>query len=218
MNEFNPSSPAATLPQPDQRTFSEKDRSDLESLLAEYPCVEQVAVVQQERHEGGLELVAYFATEDNCALALPPLEAYLSRAVQAHLVPTHFTQRESLPLAADGSIDRGALLLAREAPAIQAAKPMSEIEERVLAVVRDTIHVQTVTLDDNFFDVGGHSLLGTQFVLRARKVFGVKITLRDVFEAETVADLAARIESLIFEEIEALSEQEASQLNPENVA
>ena len=192
---------------------------DLEALIAEYPCMEQVAMVFEPTRDGGVERVVYFATEGNCAIALAPLEAYLGRMVEEHRRPTRYTQREHLPMTPDGEIDREALLhgTASEAPA-PTRQPATEIEERVLAVVRETINVSTVSLEDNFFDVGGHSLLGTQFVLRARKVFGVKITLRDVFEAETVAELAARIEALILEEIDALSEQEASQLGTERVA
>jgi acyl carrier protein len=70
---------------------------------------------------------------------------------------------------------------------------------------------ERVGIDDNFFLMGGHSLLGTQLVLRARDAFGVDLTLLHLFEAQTVGKLAATIERLAMEKLEAMSEEEAQQ-------
>ena len=66
-----------------------------------------------------------------------------------------------------------------------------------------------VGVDDNFFLLGGHSLLGTQVVLRAGEAFGIDLTLRDLFQAPTIRQLATRIEEIVFAMIEAMDDDEA---------
>jgi acyl carrier protein len=88
----------------------------------------------------------------------------------------------------------------------------SEAEVVLLGIVRELLKDDSVGPDDDFFLVGGHSLLGTQLVIRARKTFGVKIALRDLFEAGTVAKLAARIEELLMEELDSMSDEEIARL------
>jgi acyl carrier protein len=86
------------------------------------------------------------------------------------------------------------------------------MEESVLALVRETALNDSIGLDDNFFMAGGYSLLGTQFVLRARRQYGIDFSLRDLFEVDTIGELARLIETRILEDIEALSEGEALRL------
>lgn len=86
----------------------------------------------------------------------------------------------------------------------------SEVEMTLLGIVRETLRNQAIGPEDDFFLAGGHSLLGTQLVIRVRKAFGVKVSLNDLFEAGTVAQLALRVEELIVEEIDSLSDEEAA--------
>ena len=80
-----------------------------------------------------------------------------------------------------------------------------EVEDTLLGIVRDLLQNPSIKPEDDFFLAGGYSLLGTQLVIRARKTFGVKVALHDLFDAGSVARLAVRIEELIVEEIDALS-------------
>jgi acyl carrier protein len=127
------------------------------------------------------------------------------------MLPAFFTRLDAMPLTSNGKIDRKALpapVLHTE-PRETQPEPASEVEEAVLALVREVVGVPTIGLQDFFFSVGGHSLLGTQFVMRARQAFGVKITLRDLFETETIAEIAARVEELILEDIASMTDDEA---------
>jgi acyl carrier protein len=88
----------------------------------------------------------------------------------------------------------------------------SDAEAALLGIVRELLKNDTIGVDDDFFLAGGHSLLGTQLVIRARKAFGVKIALRDLFEAGTVRRLAARVEDLVREEIDAMTADEMARM------
>jgi acyl carrier protein len=85
-----------------------------------------------------------------------------------------------------------------------------EVETTLLSIVRELLKNNQIGPDDDFFLAGGHSLLGTQLVIRARKAFGVKVAIRDLFEAGTVTRLAARIEELIMDDINSMSDEEVS--------
>jgi len=85
-----------------------------------------------------------------------------------------------------------------------------EVESTLLSIVRELLKNDQIGPEDDFFLAGGHSLLGTQLVIRARKAFGVKVAIRDLFEAGTVARLAARIEELIMEDINSMSEEDVA--------
>ena len=194
---------------------------EIESALAIFPGIAQSCVAPYTDEAGRTFLAAYFVPDGITPVAVPRLALSLARSLPAQMIPAFYTRITSIPLSPNGKIDRKAL----PAPSRQDSfddsetrQPSSELEEAVLNLVRKTVGNNAIRLEDNFFSVGGHSLLGTQFVLRAREAFGVKITLRDVFEAETVADLAAQIESLILEEIHLLSEDEALRLATEQAA
>jgi len=95
---------------------------------------------------------------------------------------------------------------------IMRERESSEAEAAVLGIVRELLKNDAIGPDDDFFLAGGHSLLGTQLVIRARKAFGVKIALRDLFETGTAAKLAVRIEELVMEEISAMSDEDLARV------
>jgi acyl carrier protein len=86
--------------------------------------------------------------------------------------------------------------------------PVSAVERRVAALIEELLDVNGVGLDDNFFLLGGHSLLGTQLVLRLQDSFGAELALRDLFEAPTVQELAAKVEGAVVAMVAAMSEEE----------
>jgi acyl carrier protein len=118
-------------------------------------------------------------------------------------------------LSASGKLDRAALPSPSAANTLldaQYSPPTSPVEERLADIVAELLSLDHVGVEDNFFLLGGHSLLGTQLVLRARDTFGAEVTLRDLFQTQTVAKLAAKIEQRIVERLELMSEEEATRL------
>jgi acyl carrier protein len=88
-------------------------------------------------------------------------------------------------------------------------RPSTPTERGLARIVADLLRTESVGADDHFFLMGGHSLLGTQLVLRAREAFGIDLTLRHLFDAPTVAELASVVERLVLERVAAMSEEEA---------
>jgi len=131
------------------------------------------------------------------------------------MVPGTFLALPSLPLNASGKVDRAALpapegdqLLRDEA----FIAPRTPLERRIAGILAPLLRLDRVGVHDNFFMLGGHSLLGTQLIARLREVFCVDLPLRSIFRAPTVAELSAEIERLLLEKLQALSEDEAARM------
>jgi amino acid adenylation domain-containing protein len=137
------------------------------------------------------------------------------RQVPDYMIPAAFVRLDALPLNSSGKLNRAALpvLSARRTQGETVYRaPQSPFECQVANIVAQLLQLDHVGLDDNFFLLGGHSLLGTQLVLRARSRFGVELTLRHLLETQTVAKLAAEIERLVVAKLETMPEEEASRL------
>jgi len=124
------------------------------------------------------------------------LRRALKKKLPEHMIPVIFVMLESLPLMANGKIDRQAL------PAVPALgdggegyeAPGTAVEERLAEIWASVLRVERVGRSGNFFDLGGHSLLATSMVLRFRSAFGIDVPVRAIFESPTIAELAEVIE------------------------
>ena len=158
-------------------------------------------------------LVAYVVPAPGAAEpGAEELHAFVGAQLPSYMVPATFVRLAALPLTANGKIDRRALPAPDAGNTLAAAagrEPQTPVELHLADIVRGLLGVAHVGADDNFFALGGHSLLGTQVILRAREAFGVELTLRHLFQAQTVALLAATVEALILEQIEAMSDEDA---------
>ena len=161
------------------------------------------------------QLVAYIVPAAGEAPRSSELREALSKELPEYMIPAVFVRVEALPLTTNGKLDRAAL----PAPSAQNSldttayrAPESPIEMQMTTILADLLHLDRVGLDDNFFLLGGHSLLGTQLVLRAREKFGVSLTLRDLFAAQTVGKLSSEIERQLIERLDSMSEEEAGRM------
>jgi acyl carrier protein len=121
------------------------------------------------------------------------------------MVPSVFVVLDSLPLTANGKVDYSALPLATSENMLrdEPAAASSATEASLAQIVSGLLHVPEVAPDDDFFLLGGHSLLGTQLIVRIHEAFGVEVPLRTLFERPTVRGLAAVIEELLIAEAKA---------------
>lgn len=130
---------------------------------------------------------------------VPQLRSYLTEKLPEYMIPSAFVVLESLPLTANGKIDRRALpapdLIKQELMNAYVA-PRTVIEEVLVKIFAEVLNLKRVGVADNFFELGGHSLLATQLVSRVRDALGVELPLRSVFESPKIAQLSLIVESL----------------------
>jgi amino acid adenylation domain-containing protein len=170
---------------------------EIEAVLVALPGVREAAVVVREDRSdlepGNRRLVAYVAGGDITAAAL---RQGLRERLPEHMVPAAFVTLAALPLTPNGKVDRKALPAPeRQSPEESYQAPRTPVEEVLAGIWADLLGREHVGADGNFFDLGGHSLLATRVMSRLRRLFGVEMPLRDLFEAPVLADLAARVEA-----------------------
>ncbi|MBV9268914.1 MAG: amino acid adenylation domain-containing protein, partial [Acidobacteriaceae bacterium] len=136
--------------------------------------------------------------QKRAARVVPQLRSWLNAKLPEYMVPQAFVLLDSLPLTANGKIDRKALPAPEQSSDYSATyiAPQSEVEQVLAAIMADVLRIEQLGAEDNFFELGGHSLSATQVIARARAAFGVDVSVRALFEAPTVASLARLIETL----------------------
>ncbi|MBV2156786.1 condensation domain-containing protein, partial [Kitasatospora sp. SUK 42] len=119
---------------------------------------------------------------------------HLAERLPEYMVPSAFVVLDALPLTSNGKLDRRALPAPEQAAAAPGRAPRTATEHLLAGLFAEVLRVSEPGLDDSFFDLGGHSLLATRLVARARSVLGVELRLGDLFDAPTVAELAAAVD------------------------
>ncbi|GGN88978.1 non-ribosomal peptide synthetase [Nocardia rhizosphaerihabitans] len=162
---------------------------EVEAALRALPAVEQAVVITRPDGDGGDRLVGYVVTAE---AASTQLRADLAATLPAHLVPAVIVVLDELPLTPNGKVDRKALPDPDFGTLVSARGPRDGREEVLSGLFAEVLGLPRVGIDDSFFGLGGHSLLGTQLLSRVRTVLGVELSVRDLFEAPTVATLSER--------------------------
>ncbi|MBB4635036.1 non-ribosomal peptide synthetase/type I polyketide synthase [Longimicrobium terrae] len=172
------------------------ETGEVEAALREFPGVRDAIVVAREDAPGDRRLVGYAAVEGEAPSPRAVRDALRERLPE-YMVPSAFVFLDRLPMSGTGKVDRAALPAPEQAPADAGwTAPRTPVEEALAGIWGTVLGVERVGAHDDFFELGGHSLLATRVVSRVREVFGVEARLRALFEAPTVAGLAARIEAL----------------------
>ncbi|WP_442789887.1 amino acid adenylation domain-containing protein [Nocardia sp. CDC160] len=160
------------------------------ALLAQPGVAQSVVVVRADAHTGD-QLVGYVASTD-AEVTADTLKSALAQALPAYMVPTAIVVLDEFPLNASGKLDRKAL----PAPVFETKSfraPSTPIEEIVAGVFADLLGADRVGADDDFFELGGNSLIATRAVSRINAALDTTVAVRELFETATVSGLAARI-------------------------
>lgn len=163
---------------------------EIETRLLEHDAVREAVVLALEA-PSGKQLVAYLVSDAEHAALRDALKAHLKAQLPDYMVPAHLIVLQSMPLTANGKLDRRALPEPDPEANRQAyVAPRSELEHSLAAIWCAVLNVEQVGLDDNFFELGGDSILSIQVVSRARQA-GIHFSPRDLFQHQTVQSLAA---------------------------
>jgi amino acid adenylation domain-containing protein len=173
--------------------------NEIVAVLGRHPAVQSNAVVAQEDKAGNKSLVAYVVARCGQDLSSRALREFLRSFLPEYMVPAIFVRLEKLPLSAHGKVDRQALPLPDAANILRDeafAPPRTALETEVGEIITALLNTRELGVDDNFFLLGGSSFLGIQVIARVREKFGVEVPLHALFEAPTIAELAAQIVEL----------------------
>jgi acyl carrier protein len=171
---------------------------EIEAALQAHAAVDQAVVVVRDDPPVGKRLIGYVLPAGGQAVTAAELRAFLRSGLPDYMVPAALVLLDRLPLNANGKLERAALP-APEAVAEPAAAtpPRTSTEQRIAAVWCDLLNRPALGVDQDFFELGGHSLLATQVVSRLRADFDVDLPLICLFEAPTIAALAAFIDAAL---------------------
>jgi amino acid adenylation domain-containing protein/non-ribosomal peptide synthase protein (TIGR01720 family) len=170
---------------------------EIEAALRAEPEIAQAAVIAGENHAGNKELTAYVVPVNGINPNEERLCASLRSRLPDFMIPAAFVFLEHLPLTLNGKLDRRALPAPQRRSANYSA-PRTPEEEILCGMFADLLSVERVGIDDNFFIMGGHSLLAMRLVGRLRAKFGVELSVRDLYAASTVRELSTRIQALMY--------------------
>ncbi|GAB3488159.1 non-ribosomal peptide synthase/polyketide synthase [Amycolatopsis cihanbeyliensis] len=165
---------------------------EIEAVLGEHSGVRDVAVLVEETSSGDPRLVGYLVLD---GVDVPAVRDWAGTRLPSYLMPAVFVVLDRLPLTANGKLDRSAL------PAVtvgdgEYVAPSSPVEETVAEIWAEVLELTRVSVREDFFALGGHSLAAVQVIARLRRAFGVEVPVRRLFAAPTVAGLARVVAEL----------------------
>ncbi len=169
---------------------------EIETVAAQHPAVRAAAVIVQGDDPDDLRLVAYVAPIAGQTLIASELRAFLSTKLAAYMLPAAFIFVKTLPLTANGKVDRHALpALGQVEPAAEVVfvAPRTPVEQELASILSEVLGLERIGIHTNFFAAGGHSLLAMKAMSRIREAFLMDVPLSCLFEAPTVAGLAAAL-------------------------
>jgi amino acid adenylation domain-containing protein len=178
---------------------------EVEAYLTEHAAVSQAAVVARDER-----LTAYLVPVPGETIDVDAVRAHVSAAAPAYLVPSLLTVLDRLPLTAHGKLDQAGLPAPAPGPALDTERvaPRTEAEELVTETWSEVLGIEEIGVLDDFFDLGGHSLIATRVVARLSAVLALEVPVATIFLHPTPAALAAELERLVVADVDALTDAE----------
>ncbi len=163
---------------------------EIEAALREHPAIKDTVVIVRESAQGNMDLVAYIAAAGGADLA-SQLRTHLKTKLPDYMVPAHFVVLDFLPLTPNGKIDRKALppLDSARTELPERSLPRNQTEEQLATIWQTVLERQQIGVNDNFFEVGGHSLLAVRLLVEIENAFAKKIPLVSLFQNATIEGL-----------------------------
>ncbi len=182
----------------------------IETKLLSYDGVKQVVVVDKIDSRGEKYLCAYFVSDGE--ISDLELRSYLEKELPRYMIPSYFKKLNKLPLTSNGKIDRSKLPEVSDCEfRTEYIAPRNEIEKKLAKIWSDIFDIEKIGIQDNFFDLGGHSLKATRLVSMISKELDVEVSIKEIFENQTIEQLAGVIiqaEKSTYLEIKKIEEQD----------
>ncbi|MFB6366761.1 amino acid adenylation domain-containing protein [Paenibacillus elgii] len=188
---------------------------EIEAILLQHGNVKEAVVIVDEDTPGIKRLVAYVVPLETGANMSEEIRQLAKDMLPDYMVPSFIMLLDRMPLNANGKVDRSQLVKPERIQHYTAASfvpPQTQMEEYLAGIWRELLNMEQIGIQDHFFDLGGHSLLATQIVSRIRRQLELEVPLREVLLHPTIQQLASKVEELLYEKIERMSDEEVDAL------
>ena len=172
---------------------------EIEAALRRHPAVSDCVVLMEGTTDNGQSLAAYFVKSGSSPATTRELREALSQTLPSHMIPSEFVELPALPLTPNGKLDRSQLAYAQRAVSPEESSEgerLSLVEVPLAKLMAGVLGRQRVGSEDNFFEIGGHSLLAVRFIAQVNKAFELKLGVSTVFQRPTVRQLGEEIARL----------------------
>ena len=188
---------------------------EITAVLEQHSTIRSSFVTACSDNSGETRLIAYIVPAANAHLSADELRRFLGEHLPEYMVPSVFVPIASLPLTAHGKVDRTALPPPTSENILHEEvfeTPQSEIEQWLARFLATLLGSARVSRDDNFFNLGGHSLMGAQLIARVKQTFDVELPLRSLFDHPTIREISSEIGTLIEAKLNTISDEEARRI------
>ncbi|MGZ3607111.1 MAG: non-ribosomal peptide synthetase [Syntrophales bacterium] len=169
---------------------------DIEAELVGHPAVRDVVVLAQENGDEARRLVAYLVLEDNFTPNVSELRDFLKNKMPEFMMPSIFVFLNALPITPNGKLDRKALPDSLDESAVVTdSAPRNEIERKLADIWKDLLGLKNIGIQDNFFNVGGYSLLAVKLITEVNNLFHVDLPIGAIYQSPTIKELGIIISS-----------------------
>jgi amino acid adenylation domain-containing protein len=185
--------------------------NEVVSNLQRHPSIQSACVIAREDTPGTKRLIGYVVPKPGAQVTETELRQFLEQALPYYMIPVVFVQMDLLPLTSNGKVDRTALPSPQISNILRDRRfvaPRTLLEKILAEIVQKLVGLDQVSIDDDFFSLGGHSLMAAELIIRLRDRFGVELPLKTVFESPTIAQLSTEIQKLMISRLESMSEEE----------
>ncbi|MBS3026577.1 MAG: amino acid adenylation domain-containing protein [Dolichospermum sp. DET50] len=173
---------------------------EIEAILNQHPDISNAVAIVREDNPGDKRIIAYITSENQAKLTQSELRQFVKQKLPDYMIPSVFVTLEIFPITPNGKVDRRALPkpeLLRETKFIP---PSSLTEEIIILIWSNILRISAISREDNFFEIGGHSILATQVISRLQEAFKQEIPIKTLLKYPTPAELAKVIEQKYYPE------------------
>jgi fengycin family lipopeptide synthetase B len=165
---------------------------EIEATISQHSAISSTVVIVREDELGSKRLVAYIVAQPQQILSIYELRHFLENKLPSYMVPSAFVMLEALPLTPNGKVDRRALPIPDKVAELEAnfIAPQTTAEKQLADIWAQVLGLKKVGLNDNFFALGGDSILSLQIIFKAKQT-GLHLTPKQIFQYQTIAQLAA---------------------------